>query len=68
MCGKRAPTFYSLVRTARLYGAEPETCLTDVIARVGSHPINRLAELLRWNWQLPAAPPEPVSVKWNEQE
>jgi len=28
--------------------------LTDVIARVGAHPINRLSELLPWNWLPPA--------------
>ena len=52
--GERAAVFYTLVRTARLNGVEPEAWLTDVIARIGSHPINRLAELLPWNWQQPA--------------
>jgi transposase len=52
--GMRAAAFYTLVRTARLNGIEPEAWLTDVIARIGSHPINRLAELLPWNWSPPA--------------
>ena len=52
--GECAAAFYTLVRTARLNGVEPEAWLTDVIARIGSHPINRLAELLPWNWQQPA--------------
>jgi transposase len=52
--GERAAAFYTLIRTARLNGIEPEAWLTDVIARIGSHPINRLAELLPWNWQPPA--------------
>jgi len=52
--GERAAEFYTLVRTARLNGVEPEAWLTDVIARIGSHPISRLAELLPWNWSPPA--------------
>ena len=52
--GERAAAFYTLVRTARLNGVEPEAWLADVIARIGSHSINRLAELLPWNWQPPA--------------
>ena len=52
--GERAAAFYTLVRTARLNGIEPEAWLIDVIARIGSHPINRLAELLPWNWSQPA--------------
>ena len=52
--GERAAAFYTLVRTARLNGIEPEAWLTDVIARIGSHPINCLAELLPWNLSPPA--------------
>lgn len=48
--GIRAAAFYTLIGTARMNGIEPEAWLTDVIARIGSHPINRLAELLPWNW------------------
>ena len=52
--GIRAAAFYTLIGTARMNGIEPEAWLTDVIARIGAHPINRLAELLPWNWSPPA--------------
>ena len=52
--GERAAGFYTLIRTARLNGVEPEAWLTEVIGRIGAHPINRLAEMLPWNWQPPA--------------
>jgi len=52
--GIRAAAFYTIIRTTVLNGVEPEAYLTDVIARIGSHPINRLTELLPWNWQPPA--------------
>lgn len=52
--GERAAAFYTLIGTARMNGIEPEAWLTDVIARIGAHPINRLAELLPWNWMPPA--------------
>jgi transposase len=51
--GERAAAFYTLIRSARLNSIEPEAWLTDVIARIGAHPINRLAELLPWNWSPP---------------
>jgi transposase len=54
--GIRAAAFYTIIRTAVLNGLEPEAYLTDVIARIGAHPINRLTELLPWNWQPPATP------------
>jgi len=49
--GEAAALFYSLVGTCRLNGIEPEAYLTDVIERIGSHPINRIDELLPWNWR-----------------
>ena len=52
--GERAAAFYTLIRTAKLHGLEPEAWLTDFIARIGAHPIKRLDELLPWNWSPPA--------------
>jgi transposase len=52
--GERAALFYTLIRTATLNGVEPEAYLRDVIARIGSYPVNRLHELLPWNIAAPA--------------
>ncbi|MEC3947895.1 transposase domain-containing protein [Sphingobium sp. HWE2-09] len=37
--------------TCRLNGVEPEAWFTDVIERIGDHPINRIDDFLPWNWQ-----------------
>src|SRR5512145_850480 len=37
--GVRAAAFYTLIRTAMVNNIEPDAWLTDVIARVGAHPI-----------------------------
>ena len=52
--GERAALFYTLIRSAKLNGIEPEAYLRDIIARIGAHPINRLHELLPWSWAPPA--------------
>ena len=50
--GERAALLYTLLETAKLNGLDPEAYLADVIDRMAKgHPINRLAELLPWNWQ-----------------
>jgi hypothetical protein len=43
----------SLVNSARLNGLDPETWLADVLEQIvsGSIPVNRLDELLPWNWK-----------------
>jgi hypothetical protein len=51
--GERAAVFYSLFVTARLNNIDPQAWLGDVLARIADHPINRLHELLPWNWQKP---------------
>lgn len=47
--GERAAIMLTLLRTAKLNGVEPEAWLREVLGRIGSHPINRLDELLPWN-------------------
>jgi hypothetical protein len=48
--GERAAAMYSLIETAKLNGVDPEAYLRDIIAHIADHPINRIAELLPWNW------------------
>jgi transposase len=41
----------SLIETCKLNGVDPQAYLADILARlVEGHPINRLDELLPWNW------------------
>jgi hypothetical protein len=49
--GARAAVMYTLIETAKLNGLDPESYLRDVINRIADHPINRIAELLPWNWR-----------------
>jgi hypothetical protein len=50
--GERAAILYTVLESAKLNGLDPEAYLAGVIDRMAKqHPINRLAELLPWNWQ-----------------
>jgi transposase len=49
--GVRAAVLYTVLETAKLNGLNPEAYLADLIDRMAKgHPINRLNELLPWNW------------------
>ncbi len=55
--GQRAAFFNSLIVTAKLNDVDPQAWLADVLGRIASHPAQRLAELLPWNWR-----PSPASA------
>ena len=40
----------TIIETAKLNGLDPQAYLTDVLGRIHDHKINRLNELLPWNW------------------
>ena len=41
----------TIIETAKLCGLDPQSYLADVLARINDHKINRLDELLPWNWK-----------------
>lgn len=49
--GERAAILYTVRESAKLNGLDPEAYLADVIDRMArGHAINRLDQLLPWNW------------------
>src|SRR5665213_1412979 len=48
--GERAAVMYSLIVTAKMNDVDPQAWLADVLARIAEHPVQRLDELLPWNW------------------
>jgi len=52
--GRAAAIAFSLIQTCKLHGVEPYAYLADVLRRLPSHPANRVAALLPFNWK-PAA-------------
>jgi hypothetical protein len=59
--GERAAVIYTVLQSAKLNGLDPEAYLADVIDRMAKgHPINRLSDLLPWNWK-PYVQATPIS-------
>ena len=50
--GERAAIMYTLIRTARLNGVDPQVWLADVLASINDYNIQNLAELVPWNWKM----------------
>lgn len=40
----------TVIETAKLNGLDPHAYLADILDRIHEHKINRLDELLPWNW------------------
>ena len=53
--GERAAVMYTLIQTARLNDVDPQAWLADVLARINDYNIQRLDQLLPWNWKAAAA-------------
>ena len=53
--GERAAVMYTLLQTARLNDVDPQAWLADVLARINDHNIQRLDQLLPWNWKTDTA-------------
>ena len=49
--GDRAAVMYSLIVTAKLNDVDPQAWLADILARIAGHPVQRIDELLPWNWR-----------------
>jgi transposase len=45
----------TIIETAKMNGLDPQAYLADVLDRINDHMINRLDELLPWNWAPRAA-------------
>jgi transposase len=48
---ERAAAMYSIVVTAKMNDVDPQAWLADVLTRIAEHPVQKLDELLPWNWR-----------------
>ena len=49
--GERAAVMYTLIQTAKLNDVDPQAWLADALARINDHNIQKLDQLLPWNWK-----------------
>ena len=48
--GKSAAIIYTLIETAKPNNVDPQAWLTDTLSRIADHKINRIDDLLPWNY------------------
>ena len=53
--GKAMAIAFTLIETAKLNDVDPQAWLTWVLDRIADHKINRIDELLPWNFPAQAA-------------
>jgi len=53
--GKTAAVLRSFIASCKRSGVEPFAWFRDVLSRIATHPVNRLAELLPHNWKVQVA-------------
>ena len=49
--GQAAAVVFSLIESCKLVGVEPYAYLRDVLQRIDQHRVDRLTELLPFNWK-----------------
>ena len=49
--GENLADILSLIESAKFAGHNPEAYLTDILAQINDHKINKLDQLLPWKWQ-----------------
>ena len=59
--GEIAAVFYSLIETCKLHDVNTYAYFTDMLSRIAGHPINRVDELLPYQWKLAQGPPHDTS-------
>ena len=52
--GETLASAMTIIETAKFNGLDPQAYLADIFARIHDHKINRIDELLPWNWKPPA--------------
>jgi hypothetical protein len=50
-----AAVIYSLIVSAKMNDIDPKAWFAGVLARITKHPVQRLDDLLPWNWHKPSA-------------
>ena len=48
--GERAAVMYTLIVTAKMNDIDPKAWLADALACIADHPVQKLDELMPWNW------------------
>jgi len=51
----------TLIESAKMNGLDPQAYITDLLNRIHDHKINRIDQLLPWNW-VPLTVPQAVAA------